>query len=140
MQRVNLTTALGAALVNTLYVLDEPSTGLHARDGARLFEVLHRLRDHGNTVVVVEHDTDVMRAADEVIDIGPAAGEGGGDLVFQEALQSWRGSHGKVSQRAFYQVLTTRCICPMGEGSLKVAEDIWCGREQSSDIDVALST
>ena len=82
-QRVNLTTALGAALVNTLYVLDEPSTGLHARDGARLIEVLHRLRDHGNTVVVVEHDTDVMRAADEVIDIGPAAGEGGGDLVFQ---------------------------------------------------------
>ena len=82
-QRVNLTTALGAALVNTLYVLDEPSTGLHARDGARLIEVLHRLRDHGNTVVVVEHDTDVMRAADEVIDIGPNAGEGGGKLVFQ---------------------------------------------------------
>jgi len=82
-QRVNLTTALGAALVNTLYVLDEPSTGLHARDGARLIEVLHRLRDHGNTVVVVEHDTDVMRASDEVIDIGPEAGEGGGELVFQ---------------------------------------------------------
>ena len=101
-QRVNLTTALGAALVNTLYVLDEPSTGLHARDGARLIEVLHRLRDHGNTVVVVEHDTDVMRAADEVIDIGPAAGEGGGRPRLSRKLRKagaavTEKSHGAIS-------------------------------------------
>ncbi|MCK5690062.1 AAA family ATPase, partial [Myxococcota bacterium] len=82
-QRLNLTTALGAALVNTLYVLDEPSVGLHPRDNARLVEILKRLRDLGNTVVVVEHDPDIVAAADHIIDIGPHAGEKGGELVFK---------------------------------------------------------
>ncbi len=82
-QRINLATSLGSALVGTLYVLDEPSIGLHTRDTNRLLTVLHRLRNLGNTVVVVEHDQDVMKAADFIIDIGPGAGERGGEIVYQ---------------------------------------------------------
>ncbi len=81
-QRVNLTTALGTSLVNTLYVLDEPSIGLHPRDIGRLIGILHRLRDAGNTLLVVEHDPDVIRAADRVLDLGPGPGERGGEVVF----------------------------------------------------------
>ncbi|TMA50462.1 MAG: excinuclease ABC subunit A, partial [Deltaproteobacteria bacterium] len=82
LERVDLTTALGSALVNTLYVLDEPSIGLHPRDTERLIRILHRLRDQGNTVVVVEHDPAIIRAADHTIDLGPGAGERGGEVVF----------------------------------------------------------
>jgi excinuclease ABC subunit A len=82
-QRVNLTTALGTALVNTLFVLDEPSIGLHPRDMARVVGVLHGLRDQGNSLVVVEHDPQVMLAADRILDMGPGPGEHGGKLVFQ---------------------------------------------------------
>lgn len=82
-QRVNLTTALGASLVNTLFVLDEPSIGLHSRDIGRLVGVLHRLRDAGNTIVVVEHDPEVIVAADHIIEMGPDAGESGGEIVFR---------------------------------------------------------
>jgi excinuclease ABC subunit A len=81
-QRVNLTTALGTSLVNTLYVLDEPSIGLHPRDINRLINILHRLRDAGNTLLVVEHDPDVIRAADRILDMGPGPGERGGEIVF----------------------------------------------------------
>jgi excinuclease ABC subunit A len=81
-QRVNLTTALGTSLVNTLYVLDEPSIGLHPRDINRLIGILHRLRDAGNTLLVVEHDPDVIRAADRILDLGPGPGERGGEIVF----------------------------------------------------------
>jgi excinuclease ABC subunit A len=80
-QRVHLTTAIGSNLVNTLYVLDEPSIGLHPRDGDRLVRILRRLRDAGNTVVVVEHDPALLEAADHVIDMGPRAGEAGGRVV-----------------------------------------------------------
>ena len=85
-ERVNLTTCLGTRLVNTLYVLDEPSVGLHPRDTARLVGILLRLRDLGNTVVVVEHEAAVMRAADQIVDLGPGHGETGGELVFQGSL------------------------------------------------------
>ena len=78
MQRINLTTALGTSLVNTLFVLDEPSIGLHPRDMDRVTRLLHRLRDQGNTLLVVEHDPQVMRAADRILDIGPGPGEHGG--------------------------------------------------------------
>ena len=81
-QRINLTTALGTSLVNTLFVLDEPSIGLHARDMARVTQVLHKLRDAGNTLLVVEHDPQVMLAADRILDIGPGPGERGGEIVF----------------------------------------------------------
>ena len=81
-QRINLTTALGTSLVNTLFVLDEPSIGLHPRDINRLVKVLHRLRDAGNTLLVVEHDPQVMLAADRILDIGPGPGKQGGDICF----------------------------------------------------------
>lgn len=82
-QRIKLATSLGSALVGSMYILDEPSIGLHPRDTRRLVDVLLTLRDLGNTVVVVEHEEEVMRAADEIIDIGPGAGREGGQLVFQ---------------------------------------------------------
>ena len=81
-QRINLTTALGTSLVNTLFVLDEPSIGLHPRDMNRITEAMKRLRDAGNTLVVVEHDPAVMLAADRMIDMGPGPGEKGGEIVF----------------------------------------------------------
>jgi len=82
-QRINLTTALGTSLVNTLFVLDEPSIGLHPRDLNRVLGVLRRLRDQGNSLLVVEHDPQLMRAADRIIDIGPGPGEHGGRICFQ---------------------------------------------------------
>ena len=85
-QRINLVTALGSSLVGSLYILDEPSIGLHPRDTERLIEVLKRLRDIGNTVVVVEHDEEIMRAADLLIDIGPKAGINGGEIVYQGVI------------------------------------------------------
>ncbi len=81
-ERVNLTTCLGASLVNTLFVLDEPSVGLHPRDTGRLIEVMRQLTDRGNTLLVVEHEESIIRAADNLIDIGPGRGEDGGQLVF----------------------------------------------------------
>lgn len=80
-QRINLTTALGTSLVNTLFVLDEPSIGLHPRDMQRVTQVMHRLRDAGNSLVVVEHDPQIMLAADRLLDMGPGAGERGGEIV-----------------------------------------------------------
>jgi excinuclease ABC subunit A len=90
-QRINLATSLGSSLVGSLYVLDEPSIGLHPTDTQRLIQVLTKLRDIGNTVVVVEHDEDIMRCADQIIDIGPMAGSRGGELVFQ-------GNHEKLKK------------------------------------------
>src|SRR5437588_7157614 len=85
-QRVNLTTCLGASLVNTLFVMDEPSIGLHPRDIGRLVRVMHNLRDRGNTLLVVENEEQIIRAADNLIDIGPGRGERGGELIFNGAL------------------------------------------------------
>ena len=82
-QRIKLATALGSALVGSMYIMDEPSIGLHPRDTARMVEVLKSLRDLGNTVIVVEHEEEIMRAADQIIDIGPDAGSHGGELIFQ---------------------------------------------------------
>src|SRR5256885_3278038 len=85
-QRVNLTTCLGASLVNTLFVMDEPSIGLHPRDIGRLVRVMHNLRDRGNTLLVVEHEEQIIRAANNLIDLGPGRGEAGGELVFNGTL------------------------------------------------------
>ena len=81
-QRINLTTALGTSLVNALFVLDEPSIGLHPRDMSRVIDVLHRLRNAGNTLIVVEHDPQVMLSADRILDLGPGPGAAGGEIVF----------------------------------------------------------
>lgn len=86
-QRIKLATSLGSALVGSMYIMDEPSIGLHPKDTARMVEVLKSLRDLGNTVIVVEHEEEIMRAADQIIDIGPDAGAHGGQLVYQGTLK-----------------------------------------------------
>ncbi|MFO8054512.1 MAG: excinuclease ABC subunit UvrA [Bacteroidales bacterium] len=98
-QRINLATSLGSSLVGSIYILDEPSIGLHPRDNHRLIRVLKKLRDLGNTVIVVEHDKDIMQAADQLIDIGPEAGIYGGELIdqgnYQEIMQRKKGLTGQ---------------------------------------------
>ena len=86
-QRINLATSLGSSLVGSMYVLDEPSIGLHSRDTEKFITILQRLRDLGNTVIIVEHDEDIMKAADYIIDIGPEAGTNGGEVVFEGTYQ-----------------------------------------------------
>ena len=98
-QRVNLTTCLGASLVNTLFVMDEPSIGLHPRDVGRLVRVMHNLRDKGNTLLVVEHEEQIIRAADNLIDIGPGRGEHGGELVWNGTLANFVNGAGAPSRR-----------------------------------------
>jgi len=98
-QRINLATSLGSSLVGSMYILDEPSIGLHPRDTGRLIKVIQSLRDVGNTIIVVEHDEEIMKAADQLIDIGPDAGVNGGELIFQgtfkEILKEEKGYTGK---------------------------------------------
>ena len=89
-QRIKMVKHLGSSLVDVMYILDEPSIGLHARDVHRLNELLQKLRDKGNTVIVVEHDPDVMKVADHVIDMGPAAGNAGGEIVFEGSYEALR--------------------------------------------------
>lgn len=108
-QRINLATSLGSSLVGSLYILDEPSIGLHSRDTEKLIKVLRRLQKIGNTVVVVEHDEDIIRAADVVIDIGPHAGQHGGEVVFQ-------GNHKELTQNP--ESLTTKYLT--GLESIKI--------------------
>ena len=96
-QRINLTTALGTSLVNTLFVLDEPSIGLHPRDMGRVIDVMHKLRDAGNTLVVVEHDPQVMLAADRILDMGPGPGERGGEIVYYGEARNIRAARGSLT-------------------------------------------
>lgn len=100
-QRINLATSLGSSLVGSLYILDEPSIGLHSRDTQRLIKVLRRLQKIGNTVFVVEHDEEIIRAADEIIDIGPFAGIHGGEIVF-------KGNHSELEKKP--ESLTTQYL------------------------------
>lgn len=93
-QRINLATSLGSSLVGSMYILDEPSIGLHPKDTERLIHILEKLRDLGNTVIVVEHDEDIIRAADEIIDLGPEAGVFGGEIVAQGTLDTLLKSNG----------------------------------------------
>src|SRR5439155_10373558 len=86
-QRIQLATSLGSRLVDACYVLDEPSIGLHSRDTGRLIRILEELRELGNTIVVVEHDPDVMKSADHIVDLGPGAGEHGGRIVFEGPME-----------------------------------------------------
>jgi excinuclease ABC subunit A len=86
-QRIRLASQIGAGLVGVMYILDEPSIGLHQRDNERLLETLHNLRDLGNTVIVVEHDEDAILSADHVVDLGPGAGVHGGDIVAEGTPQ-----------------------------------------------------
>ena len=98
-QRIQLATSLGSNLVGTLYVLDEPSIGLHSRDTHRLIKILHGLRDLGNTVLVVEHDPDVMRASDHILDLGPGAGEHGGKVIASGTYEEIQRAPGSLTGR-----------------------------------------
>ena len=98
-QRIKLSTSLGSALVGSIYVLDEPSIGLHPRDTMRLISVVQNLKAQGNTVIVVEHEEEVMRAADQIIDIGPGAGSLGGELVFQGSFDEMEGNNESYTVR-----------------------------------------
>ncbi|MDQ6652417.1 MAG: excinuclease ABC subunit UvrA, partial [Acidobacteriota bacterium] len=98
-QRIQLATNLGSSLVGALYVLDEPSIGLHPRDNDRLIRLLHNLRDIGNTVLVVEHDEDMMRAADHILDIGPSAGELGGRVIYEGDFEGLLGDGDSLTAR-----------------------------------------
>ena len=98
-QRIQLATSLGSRLVGTLYVLDEPSIGLHSRDTARLIHILKSLRDLGNTILVVEHDPEVMATADEILDLGPGAGEHGGKLVASGTYEEIRANPQSLTGR-----------------------------------------
>lgn len=102
-QRINLATSLGSSLVGSLYILDEPSIGLHSRDTDLLIKVLKQLRDLGNTVIVVEHDEDIILAADHVIDIGPHAGRLGGEVVFQGDLNALKKSNESLTSQYISQ-------------------------------------
>ncbi len=115
-QRIQLATSLGSTLVGALYVLDEPSIGLHPRDSRRLIEILISLKSMGNTVVVVEHDREIMSAADHVIDLGPRAGENGGEVVYQgdvtglrESEQSLTGRYLRGDQKISVPIFRRRC-------------------------------
>ena len=98
-QRINLATSLGSGLVGSLYILDEPSVGLHPRDNDRLISVLRSLQQMGNTVVVVEHDEEIMRACDYLVDVGPEAGSGGGEIVYQGTIADFKGVERSYTMR-----------------------------------------
>lgn len=119
-QRIQLATCLGSRLVGACYVLDEPSIGLHSRDTARLVRILEELRDLGNTILVVEHDPDVMRAADHLLDMGPGAGELGGQVTFAGTLKQMLRGNGKASS------LTARYL----KGELKTS---WKSQRRQPD-------
>jgi excinuclease ABC subunit A len=144
-QRVNLTTCLGASLVNTLFVMDEPSVGLHPRDVSRLVRVMHNLRDKGNTLLVVEHEEQIIRAADNLIDIGPGRGEHGGELVWNGRLQDFvardRGNLGSAPQSLTRDYLTNRKSIPVPKSRRKSTSSIKIIRARQhnlKDIDVEL--
>ena len=126
-QRINLATSLGSALVGSLYILDEPSIGLHSRDTERLLKVLKRLRDLGNTVIIVEHDEDIILAADELIDIGPKAGMLGGELVFQGSIKELKKAETLTADyiygRRKIEVPTTRRIWTKSIGISGITEN-----------------
>ncbi|MCC6535141.1 MAG: excinuclease ABC subunit UvrA [Burkholderiales bacterium] len=118
-QRINLTTALGTSLVNTLFVLDEPSIGLHPRDMGRVIRVMHRLRDAGNTLVVVEHDPQIMHEADRLLDMGPGPGERGGEIVFFGAPAAIAAAQGSLT--AEYLCARKRAQRPQGARPMHAA-------------------
>ena len=105
-QRINLATSLGSSLVGSMYILDEPSIGLHPKDTDRLIKVLKRLRDIGNSVIIVEHDEEIIKASDEIIDIGPDAGEHGGELIFQGTFDELKENNVSYTSKYLFHELS----------------------------------
>ncbi|MFY7998880.1 MAG: excinuclease ABC subunit UvrA, partial [Candidatus Kapaibacteriota bacterium] len=141
-QRINLATSIGSSLVGALYVLDEPSIGLHPRDTERMISVMERLRNLGNTVIVVEHDEDIMRRADMLVDMGPRAGERGGEVVFQgthdEILVHEESLTGKyLSGRMEIPIPKTR---NKGNGKRLVVKEAFENNLKNIDVEIPLGT
>jgi excinuclease ABC subunit A len=134
-QRINLTTALGTSLVNTLFVLDEPSIGLHPRDMGRVIGVMQRLKSAGNSLVVVEHDPQVMRAADRILDIGPGPGERGGNVVFYGKPSDLADAAGSVTA----EYLTGRKTVGSGSAAKKVVDGSFAAGRPGARKDVEAS-
>ncbi|WP_372937321.1 excinuclease ABC subunit UvrA [Seonamhaeicola sp.] len=134
-QRINLATSLGSSLVGSMYILDEPSIGLHPKDTERLISVLKSLRDLGNTVIVVEHDEDIMKAADDIIDIGPEAGTFGGNVVAEGSYKDILASESLTAQ---YLNETLKIEVPKTRRTSKYHIDIIGARENNlKNIDVS---
>ena len=141
-QRINLATSLGSSLVDTLYVLDEPSIGLHSRDNLRLINILRQLRDQGNTVLVVEHDEDMIRVGDTIVDLGLGAGEQGGRVVFSGPLENLL-----LDQRSLTAEIParrSRDSGPLDPPTGERAEAAAAGRDQHNlkniDVEIPLNT
>ena len=137
-QRIRLASQIGSGLVGVLYVLDEPSIGLHQRDNQRLIDTLVRLRDLGNTVIVVEHDEETIRVADHIVDIGPGAGEHGGEIVVEGTLDE---GAGRASGRSPGQYLVGQALDPGTRDRRRTPGDAWltvrdAHEHNLTDIDV----
>ncbi|HEV3138976.1 MAG TPA: excinuclease ABC subunit UvrA, partial [Vicinamibacterales bacterium] len=137
-QRINLATSLGSALVGTLYVLDEPSIGLHSRDNQRLITILRQLRDQGNTVLVVEHDADMIRVADHIVDLGLGAGEQGGRVVHSGSLESLLREPRSLTAKYLRQELAIPVPTTRRRGTGQKIRLLGATEHNLKDIDVAI--
>jgi excinuclease ABC subunit A len=137
-QRINLATSLGSALVGTLYVLDEPSIGLHSRDNLRLIEILRQLRDQGNTVLVVEHDADMIKVADHIVDLGLGAGEQGGRVVFSGTFDGLMHEPRSLTSKYLRQELAIPVPTSRRRGTGQKIRLIGAAEHNLKDIDVSI--
>jgi excinuclease ABC subunit A len=137
-QRINLATSLGSALVGTLYVLDEPSIGLHSRDNLRLIDILRQLRDQGNTVLVVEHDSDMIKVADHIVDLGLGAGEQGGRVVFSGTLDALMHEQRSLTSKYLRQELAIPVPTSRRRGTGQKVRVVGATEHNLKDIDVAI--
>ncbi len=137
-QRINLATSLGSALVGTLYVLDEPSIGLHSRDNLRLIAILQQLRDQGNTVLVVEHDADMIRVADHVVDLGLGAGEQGGRVVFSGTYEALMQEPRSLTSKYLRQELAIPVPTTRRRGTLQKLKLLGASEHNLKQIDIEI--
>jgi excinuclease ABC subunit A len=138
-QRISLATSLGSALVGTLYVLDEPSIGLHPRDNLRLIEILRQLRDQGNTVIVVEHDADMMKVADHIVDLGLGAGEQGGRVVFSGSVDGLMHEARSLTSKYLRQELAIPVPSGRRRGSGQRIRLIGASEHNLRDVDITIT-
>ena len=137
-QRINLATSLGSALVGTLYVLDEPSIGLHSRDNQRLITILRKLRDQGNTVIVVEHDADMIKVADHIVDLGLGAGEQGGRVVYSGTLDGLMHEARSLTSKYLRQELAIPIAPTRRRGTGQKIRLLGATEHNLKDIDVSI--
>jgi excinuclease ABC subunit A len=137
-QRINLATSLGSALVGTLYVLDEPSIGLHSRDNQRLITILRKLRDQGNTVIVVEHDADMIKVADHIVDLGLGAGEQGGRVVYSGTLDGLMHEARSLTSKYLRQELAIPIAPTRRRGTGQKIRLLGATEHNLKDIDISI--